>query len=298
MEALEANHGASETDVLIYSDGPKTQTDDLAVREVREYVAGLSGFKSVRLIARERNLGLARSFIDGVTQTLAEYDRVIVLEDDNLTSPHFLRFMNEALGAYADDHRVISVSGYVYPARQQLPETFFIRGADSWGWATWRKGWKHFNPDGMQLLEELYRRRLKREFDFNDTFCFSCMLEEQIAGLNDSWAVRWYASAFLRNQLTLYPGRSLVQNIGNDATGTHSAATTDFDVRLAATPVRVDMIPVQESPEGRRAFEEFFREVVSRPHRGATQLRRFLGARQVVTLRRLISPVRRWRKQQ
>lgn len=292
LAALAANDGASETDLLIYSDGPRTKADEKDVAEVRELVSALSGFRSVTLVRRSENWGLARSFIGGVSETLQQYDRVIVLEDDNFTSPYFLKFMNDALAEYAEDDRVVSVSGYVYPTREPLPESFFIRGADSWGWATWRRGWAHFNPDGRQLLQEIYRRGVVSELDFNDSFCFSCMLEAQVAGLNDSWAVRWYASAFLKDKLTLYPGRSLVHNIGNDASGTHGSTSEDFDVALATGPVTVGGIPVAESALARRAFENLFRDVSGRPNRAMTMFRRVATPGQVVFLRKAV----RWAK--
>lgn len=295
LEALAANPEAAETDLLVYSDGPRSARDEQGVTEVRTLVAGLTGFKSVELIARERNWGLARSFIGGVTDALQRHERIIVLEDDNLTSPHFLRYMNDALNRYASDERVISISGYVYPARDPLPETFFIRGADSWGWATWRRAWTHFDPDGARLLAELYQRGRKtiRDFDFDDSFCFSCMLEGQVAELNDSWSVRWYAFAFLGKRLTLYPGRSLVQNIGNDSTGTHCATSDSFDVGLSETPVRVAEIPVIESSEARRAFASVFRDAHGPPNRLMSAARRVLGPGQVVLLRRLLRSLRR-----
>src|SRR5262249_35869456 len=156
---------------------------------------------------RERNFGLAQSIVQGVSGTVAQHGRIIVLEDDMVTSPHFLTYMNQALDKYADEARVVSIHGYVYPVEQPLPETFFLPGADCWGWATWKRGWSCFNPDGQFLLNELKRQKLIRDFDFNGAFPYSEMLQAQIKGANDSWAVRWYASALLAGKLTLYPGR-------------------------------------------------------------------------------------------
>jgi len=260
IEALKQNLFAKDSDLIVFSDAPKTGAQAESVREVSKYIREIDGFKSVTIVEREANLGLARSIIDGVTTIVNKYGRIIVLEDDMVTSPYFLTYMNEALVKYADDERVVSIHGYVYPVKQSLPEAFFLLGSDCWGWATWSRGWACFNSDGQFLLDELKRRKLIHAFDFNGTYPFSKMLEGQIKGINDSWAVRWYASAFLANKLTLYPGRSLVHNIGNDNSGTHCGESSDLDVNLSGTQISLNNINSEPSQDGRQAFEEFFRQ--------------------------------------
>ena len=264
IEALLANAEAATSDLIIFADAASTAGVERQVAAVRRYLRGVSGFGSVTLIEREQNCGLANSIIAGVTQVLRQHDRVIVLEDDLVTSPYFLRYMNDALEYYKDDERVASIHGYVYPIKEPLPESFFLRGADCWGWATWRRGWALFNPDGRYLLSELQRRGLARQFDFHGAYRYTKMLERQIAGANDSWAVRWHASAFLHDKLTLYPGRSLVRNIGNDQSGTHAGRTSRYSVELSSRPIRVGGVPVEDSRVGRAAIEAFFR---ARPDR-------------------------------
>lgn len=260
IEALLKNSLASESDLIVYSDAARTTEKQAAVDEVRAYLATISGFHSVTIKHRSENYGLAKSIIQGVTEVLQESDRVIVLEDDIVTSPHFLVYMNEALERYAQDERVASIHAYVYPVDQPLPEAFFLPGADCWGWATWQRGWAHFNPDGQYLLDELKRRKLIRTFDFNGTYSYSKMLEGQIKGANDSWAVRWHASALLASKLTLYPGRSLVHNIGNDNSGTHCGDSDLHDTELSQKPIDLSNIEVKPSEVGRHAFERFFRK--------------------------------------
>jgi hypothetical protein len=260
VESLLRNPQAQNHDLIAFSDAARTPDKQATVDEVRAYLATISGFRSVTIHHRPRNLGLANSIIGGVTQVLAEHERIIVLEDDMVTSPHFLAYMNEALERFADNERVISIHGYVYPVQQTLPEAFFLSGADCWGWATWRRGWRLFNPDGRALLEELQRRDLLKDFDFNGAYGYSQMLVGQIKGANDSWAVRWHASAFLAEKLTLYPGRSLVHNIGNDNSGTHCGDSDSHDAELSQTPIDLSCIEVKPSEEGRRAFERFFRQ--------------------------------------
>ena len=260
VEALKNNVLAQESELFVFSDAPKTEGQAAAVCDVRQYLHQIKGFRSVTIVERETNFGLARSIIDGVTTTVKKYGRIIVLEDDMVTSPYFLTYMNEALEKYADDDRVVSIHGYVYPVDQPLPEAFFLQSADCWGWATWLRGWVLFNSDGQYLLDELKSRKLIRAFDFNGAYPYSKMLKRQIKGKNDSWAVRWYASAFLAGKLTLYPGLSLVHNIGNDNSGTHCGKSADLDSKLSNTPINLRNIEIEPSQEGRQAFENFFRQ--------------------------------------
>lgn len=258
IEALKQNALASESDLYVFSDAPKSIIQANMVMEVRQFIRQIRGFKSVTIIERETNFGLARSIIDGVTTIVEKYGRIIVLEDDMVTSPYFLSYMNEALEKYADDDRVVSIHGYVYPVKQTLPEAFFLPGADCWGWATWKRGWNIFNKDGQYLLDELKRRKLIHAFDFNGAYPFSKMLKLQIKGKNDSWAVRWYASAYLAGKLTLYPGQSLVHNIGNDNSGSHCGESDRFDTVLRNTSIKLDKVEINISQCGEKAFERYF----------------------------------------
>ena len=262
VESLAQNELASDSDLMIFSDAAKTVEDAQAVNHVREYLSKISGFRSVRICCREQNFGLAKSVITGVTDILSEHDTVIVLEDDMLTSPLFLQYMNGALVKFATDKEVISIHGYMYPVKTALPDAFFIRGADCWGWATWSRGWNHFNPNGQLLLDKLIERGLTKDFDFSHSYPYLKMLKDQIEGLNDSWAIRWYASAFLANKLTLYPGISLVQNIGNDGSGIHSKASKYLDVDLNDTNINLSNIPLFENKQGRLAIETFFKNLL------------------------------------
>tara|TARA_B100000929_G_scaffold288020_1_gene275685 strand:- start:165 stop:1070 length:906 start_codon:yes stop_codon:yes gene_type:complete len=260
FNALLKNPLANESDIIIYSDSAKTANHNKAVDEVRSFLSEITGFRSKKVIHRDNNFGLAESIIQGVTGVLQESEKVIVLEDDMVVSPYFLEYMNEALDQFVDDNRVISVHGYVYPVDIKLPEAFFLPGADCWGWATWRRGWEIFNPNGQYLLDELVRRHLIQEFDYNGAYPFSNMLKAQVKGANDSWAIRWHASAFLAGKLTLYPGRSLVHNSGNDGSGIHCGTSDSMDIKLSETKINLNNIAVESSRIGREAFEIFFRQ--------------------------------------
>ena len=262
IEALSKNLLADESKLIVFSDGPRNEADKAAVEKVRNFLPTITGFQSVTINASEVNKGLARSIIDGVTSTLKQSDRVIVVEDDLVTSPYFLSFMNEGLAMYADDDRVASIHGYSYPVEGKLPDSFFIRGADCWGWATWRRAWKAFEEDGSKLLAQLKEQDLTDQFDFGGSYPYTKMLEDQIHRRNNSWAIRWNASAFLKNMLTLYPAKSLVTNIGFDASGTHSIAEDMlYNSSRSTTPVQLMRIAVEEDTEARKQIAFFFRKL-------------------------------------
>lgn len=258
VRSLLANKYAPESDLFVYSDAPKLEEQRKSVEEVRGFIKTVEGFKSVTLIERESNLGLAKSIISGVTEVVERHDKIIVVEDDMLLSEYFLQYMNEALELYKNEERVISIHGYCYPVNKPLPETFFLLGADCWGWATWKRGWKLFEPDAEFLLKELITKRLAYKFDLNGSTGNIKMLKNQISGRVDSWAIRWNASAFLKNKLTLYPGISLVKNIGTDGGGTHSKNTEVFDTLVSNKPVDLKKIPAEENFYAENIFEKYF----------------------------------------
>lgn len=263
LQSLEANAEAPHSILYIYCDGPKANAGagvQQRINEVRSVVRERQWCGQVEIIERTANYGLARSVIEGVTEITTKHGRCIVLEDDLVVSPFFLKYMNDALDEYVADEHVISIHGYTYPVEEQLPETFFLRGADCWGWATWKRGWDLFEPDGSKLYIELKRSRQLAAFNFNNTYDYVKMLQKHIRGENDSWAIRWYASAFLHHKLTLYPGISLVNNSGTDSLGTHVTSDKHFSVPLAERPLTVGGIQVAADPEAQRIFEHYFRK--------------------------------------
>lgn len=263
VESLRANPEAAETDLYIYCDAARGPSDQSDVAAVTSYADTVSGFQTITVIKRDKNFGLSKSIIDGVTRMCDEYGKVIVLEDDLVTSPYFLNYMNNALNCYESDEKVISVHGYMYPVIAEIPETFFLRDPGCWGWGTWKRGWDLFEADGKKLREQLNVGGFGREFNFSDSYDYMGMLNAQIAGRNDSWAVRWYASAFLLNKLTLYPGKSLVRNIGHDGSGWHGGKSDKFSVELAANPVSVRGIEIEENQYARSALIKYLKSIRS-----------------------------------
>ena len=261
VEALKKNYLASQSELFIFSDGAKNSGSIESVKKVRHFIKTIKGFKRVTIIERKTNYGLSKSVIDGVTQIINKFGKIIVLEDDLVTSQYFLSFMNESLNTYAAEEKVASVHGYIYPIKA-LPELFFIRGADCWGWATWKNRWQLFEPNGQALLDKLIEKKLEKEANFNNSYSFSNMLRQQINGKNDSWAVRWYFSMFLLDKVTLYPGKSYVQNIGFDGQGTNSTSKDNlFTVDLNHNNILKQKLEILESDRARLQIEKFFKSI-------------------------------------
>lgn len=237
LKFLQQNELAADSRIFIFSDGPKTEKDAENVAEVRTVIQNTDGFKAVKIIERKENLGLANSIIAGVTELVELYGHVIVFEDDLVTSPYTLRFFNDALNRYKDEERVMHIGSYMYPLKEnQLPETFFYQVASSWGWATWASAWKNFEPDINTLIKQFDKKKIAR-FSMDHKMNFWKQIKEFKAGKNNSWAIRWYASIFLKGGLTLNPSHSLVNNIGHDGTGVHSGINDIYNVIINPKPI-------------------------------------------------------------
>jgi hypothetical protein len=256
IEALQKNSLSRDSDLFVFSDAPKSAAQTEAVREVRQYIRQIDGFKSVTIVERETNWGLARSIIEGVTTLCEKYGRAIVMEDDLVTSPHFLKFMNDALDIYKHENRVMHISGSTYPIENIEDETFFLRVPLCWGWATWDRAWHHFRKSNDVMLE--FDRKMRKDFSFNHSYHYWNQLESNKKGLINTWFIYWYATLFLRKGLALFPGKSLVRNIGMDGTGVHCGVNRGYDFELTASTVNVLTIPLVESAKAVRLHESFF----------------------------------------
>ncbi|EMM70364.1 glycosyltransferase family A protein [Leptospira weilii] len=261
IDSLSRNDNADQSELFVFCDGPKSNSNMDKIKEVRSIVKKVAGFKKVFVYEKETNAGLSKSIISGVTELVEKYGEVIVLEDDMVTSKYFLTYLNHGLEYYKNVDRVVSIHAYRLPFVAETPETYFLRGADCWGWATWKRGWDLFEADGRKLLNKLISENLIYEFDMQGSYPYTIMLKDQIAGKNDSWAIRWYASTFLQNKLTLYPARSLVFNIGLDASGTHCDVTNEYDVDLSLSPIRIEKIKIEEDVKVRNLYRDYFRKL-------------------------------------
>ncbi|HET8828175.1 MAG TPA: glycosyltransferase family A protein [Pelobium sp.] len=239
IESLKANHLAPETEFFIFADGAKSDKDEEAIKQVADYIATVDGFKSVTIVKQEKNLGLANSIINGVTQLSESHGKFIVFEDDLICSKHTLTYLNEALERYQDEEEVYHVCSYMYPIKLSdgLPETFFYRASHSLGWASWKRAWDKFNPDIDHLISQFDEQKIK-DFTFDGKMNFWKQMNDFKNGKNNSWAIRWYASVFLNNGLALNVTRSLINNIGHDGSGVHSNVENTYDIEVYPHPIK------------------------------------------------------------
>ena len=258
VESILGNVESINTDLFVFLDGPKTIKDKIIGDEIYKYMMSIKGFKKISIKRSKNNKGLGESITSGVTEILTLFEKVIVLEDDLVVSQNFLDYMNQGLNLYNDEERVASIHGYVYPIKKKLPETFFLQGSDCWGWGTWRRAWVKYQPDGNRLLDELQLKGHLQLFDFDGFGGYIEMLEDSIRGKNDSWAIKWYATTFLLEMYTLYPGRSLVRNIGMDGTGTHKGIFRQSILQDIDKKIVIQKIPIQDSKIAREEFVKYF----------------------------------------
>lgn len=259
LVALEKNALAAASILYIISDGPKNADAIEPVNQVRAIIREPWDFKHIHIIERTKNVGLADNVIDGVTKIVNEHGRIIVLEDDLVTSPHALTYFNDALDCYEDKEQVMQISGYMYPVQhpRRLPKSFFFRVANSWGWATWKRAWASFDPDIEALTKDFKRRDIKR-FSIDGKENFWKQVKDFKAGKINSWAIRWYLSVFNKDGLVLYPRHSMTQNIGTDGTGTHSDVDQAYRVELAASKLRYFPTEIEENQKAYEAIKYFY----------------------------------------
>lgn len=272
LEALGRNHFSESSKLYVFSDGAKCDKDEEKVGEVRKLIQSINGFKEVEIIERRENFGLAKNIITGVTDIINVHGKVIVVEDDLISSPWFLTFMNEALEKYEDEPKIGHIQGFFFPI-DNLPDAFLIRWTGSWGWGTWKDSWKYFNPNGKELLKELEGRRLTKEFDFNGKYPFTRMLRRQVNGENDSWAIRWNASLFLNGILSLNAGKSLINNIGFDGSGVHSGSDEIYTTPLYDRKLEIDIDKIEENLVARKAIEKYHSKTYSLWSKGVRRLK-------------------------
>lgn len=227
IEALSANELADQSDLYIFSDGPKTEKDQKPIQEVRAYLKTVKGFNNINIKASEVNKGLANSIISGVSEVMELSDKVIVMEDDLLTTSNFLMFMNKALSKYENEQKVFSVSGYSMNLNQdvnQPGETYFLNRGWSWGWATWKNRWEHVDWEMKDYESFKNDKNKKSEFAMGGSD-LNKMLRNQMEGALDSWAIRWFYHQLKVKGLTLYPTYSKVYNNGFDQLATHTTGS-------------------------------------------------------------------------
>ena len=264
VEALKCNFLASLSCLYIFSDGPKDETTTQKVNEVRQFLKTINGFKAIKIFESPINRGLANSIIDGVTQIIEKYGRVIVLEDDLITSPNFLDFMNHALNFYLSNDKIFSISGYTMdlPSLKMYNKDYYLSyRASSWGWATWKNRWQtvdwemcDYNSFELNPIQQIKFMRGGSDMPY--------MLWKQMNGKIDSWAIRWCYNQFKNDQLTIYPTVSKIYNIGFGDNSTHTKTGRHFNPNNFIQ-AKIDNFNFDNYPSINRNISKEFRSVFS-----------------------------------
>lgn len=243
INALQKNFLADESELFIYSDAMKNENDMEKVQKIRDYLHSLKGFQKVHIVERDENFGLAKSVIDGVTEVINKYGKVIVIEDDLITSENFLCYMNQSLEFYKQKESVFSISGFTMPLKSLKSyekDTYIALRPASWGWATWKDRWKNIDWDVNDYAEFIQDKNLVRQFNLGG-IDLTRMLKYYMQKKNNSWAIRWAYAMFKNRQYSIYPKVSKIQNIGFGEGATHcdgvniyksildKSASCDFD---------------------------------------------------------------------
>jgi hypothetical protein len=222
FESLKKNKLAQESELFIYSDGPRNKQDAEKVNNVREYLSNINGFKKISIIERKKNFGLANSIIDGVTRVVNENGKVIVLEDDLITSSFFIRYMNEALEKYENNDVVMQISGHMFPVEINTNEdAFFLPFTTTWGWGTWKRAWNKLDLSSKYYEKLKSDRKLRYLFNLNGAYDYYQLLKDRYIGKNNSWGILWYVTVFFNKGIVLFPSQTLVNQIGFDGSGRH-----------------------------------------------------------------------------
>ena len=261
--SLLENDLASKSDLFIYSDGPKNDNDLPKVGEVRNYIEAINGFKNIEIVERQQNLGLANSVISGVTEIINRYGKVIVLEDDLVSSQYFLKYMNDVLNIFEDDERIFSASGYTFPIKipvqYNLP-VYLSPRSSSWGWGTWKNRWEKADWKLNDLQNFIDDKDQVKDFNKGGDD-LSRMLINSVSGKVDSWSIKWTYCHFLHNAFCVYPVKSRIKNIGADKSGVHTGKTNKFNVELETEDSELKGIEnVQPDQEILKNFRKFFKK--------------------------------------
>ena len=262
LEALAKNVLADQSLLYIVSDGIKldsTLEEVQKIQEVRSLICTQKWCKEVVVIELTENLGVDKNIVQHVTSFVNKHDKLIVLEDDIVTSEGFLTYMNSALEIYKNEDQIFGISAYMFPVKKKMPEIFFLMGGNNpWGWATWKHAWTNFNPDYNQLYDSIANNKDRiLRFNHGGSADYLSMLKN-CTEANAPWDIRWYASVFLRNGYGLWAGSSMVQNIGHDGTGAHGDLSKKYHIRRLNPHTKVDKQTIVQNEEAYKALLDFY----------------------------------------
>jgi len=258
VEALKKNIYAEDSKLFIYSDAPKTEVVKEEVDHVRAYLHTIEGFKSITIVERKENWGLARNIIDGVTRIVNEYGKIIVLEDDIVTSKCFLKYMNDGLEVYKNEEKVMAISSYFWTDNtEKLPETFFLQPFACWGWSTWKQDWDYFERDPEKLTREFSDKEIY-QFDIDGSGDFWSQVIDNKEGKLYTWAIFFFAAIFRQDGLVAYAKYNLSKNIGIDGTGENCDVCTAYNTNVFENEIQRFSMQIQENLLARKNAKEFF----------------------------------------
>ena len=232
VEALTLNPAHQNSDLYIICDAARNPNHTEALKKTREYVKSIKGFRSIQIIENDINQGLANNVIHNVSNLIQKHKRIIYLEDDTVPAPQFLDLMNQALDMYKSRPDIFSISGYGpnITLPNHYKDSFYLhpRGC-CWGFATWLNRWEKVDwsvKNGDTFTQD-FREQQRLNICGNDC---ADMLISYLQHRIDSWAIRWCYAHVQNNAYCLIPKRSLISNIGNDNSGTHSTTSDKWDV--------------------------------------------------------------------
>ena len=271
LESLMSCELASQSELYIYSDGPRKNATDAEINqihEVRKVLRQKQWCRNVHVVEAEKNKGLAQSIVEGVTETVNRFDKVIVIEDDLIFSPFFLRFMNEALTFYENHEKVMHITAHSFPlneisslSNRIKDDTYFLTYVCPTGWATWKNRWQHFENDANILLKKLHAKHGFNQEEYNCGYG-SEFYKQLVANAEEklsSWAVKWHTVIYLMSGLSLFPAKSLIDNTGFDSSGENSGAFPLYysKVNTKKKP-EIASIPIEINKKTLSAFIKYY----------------------------------------
>jgi len=224
VKALSENKYASDVDLFVFSDGARPGDED-KVGLVRGYLSKVTGFRSVNIIERESNNRVYNNR-NGLSEILNKYGRCVFLEDDIVTAPGFIEYMNSALDKYENNSGVMSITGYCPPIpipSEYSHDVFALNRFCSWGFAIWKDRYdmiRYLDGDDFNSID------IKKISEFGEDIY--SMVRSDFLGNIDALDVKAMFCQYKESKATIYPRHSLVQNIGHDGSGIHCGITDRF----------------------------------------------------------------------
>ena len=262
ISSLNENSLCIFTDLIVFSDGPKEKKHESEVNKIRSYLKTIDGFKSVKIIERKKNIGLAESIIEGVSDVIDDYGKIIVLEDDIEVSKYFLEFMNQSLNFYEKKKKVWHINSWSLGINDiDINDYFFHSNVSCWGWGTWKDRWIHFKKNPEQIVSRWSMKQIYK-FNLDGHQDYFKQIKLNYKNKINTWAAFWAASVFENKGLCLTPKAPFSRNIGFDATGTNCK----YDDPWSPQAKLFDIPESYEFPED--LFEDFYaREQIKKYYR-------------------------------